>query len=207
MTKSEIISRFHLWVDDQTDLSEEEESDLFDDKYEDICNERPWEFTKREFSGTTSTTVPYIALPDDFSYLTVNSNYTELNNEAGRPVVFVGVARRPYKVISYSDRYQYVNQDGYCYIDIVNNRLVFTLQPTQAETAIFDYHAVMPTLDDAEEPVFPSRFHKAIFYAMAADDFIIQQSDKAKSYRLENLQKFEMVIEDMGFWNSNLIQM
>lgn len=205
-TKSELILKFHLWCDDSTDLSDDEESDLFDEKYQEICTYKPWEFTKKQFSGVQSTTLPYVALSSDFQYLIENNNHTENNAEASLPVVFVGTSFSPYKVINYSDRQFYVNKDGYCYIDIVNMRLVFTKQPTVANAIIYDYSATMPDLADGGTPVFPARFHQALFYAMCVDDSIIQQSDKAKSYQGEYQGKYDSKITDMEYWNAKLIQ-
>ena len=71
----------------------------------------------------------------------------------------------------------------------------------------FDYIFIPQDLTTSSEPVFPTRFHEMLVFAMAVEDSIIQQSDKAKSYAGENEQMRESIFEDMCFWNSNLIQM
>lgn len=206
MTKTQIIAKFNLFMDDTSELSSTEESDLFDKKYNQVCSDRPWEWLRKAATGSLSTTLPYVSLPSDFAYVLANNNYTESSEEAEGPVVFVGTTYRPYKVISMADRRQYRDQDGYCYIDIVNSRLYFTKQPTSAETYEFDYSFIPTALAAGESPAFPARFHDVIYHLMCVDSFVIQQSDKAKSYAAENKQMANDFMDDMAYWNSQLIQ-
>lgn len=207
MTKQEIITKAQLYLDDTTDLSDAELSDLFDMKYRDLNSRKPWEGTKKVGTGTTSTSVPYIALALDFLYLTQNANHTGSEYEAQRPVVYVGTTYEPYQVVSWSDRRSYRDQDGYAFIDWPNLRLQFTAQPTSAKAVEYDYHGTMTELGDAGVPWFPEEFHPWLFHEMVVDDFIIQQSDKAKSYAIENQQKADRYYNNMCYWNSNLVQM
>lgn len=207
MTKAEIITKAQLYLDDTSELSSDEFSDLFDKMYRKVNADRPWEGTKAEHTGTTSTSVDYIALPSDFLYLTANNNETDASFEAGRPVVFVGTEYTPFNVVSWSDRRQYRNQNGYCYIDYGNSRLVFTKQPTQTKAIEFDYHKQMPALASGESPWFPAEFHDMLYHYMVSDDFMIQHSDKAKSYQKENWGAAEDIKERMAYWNAQLVQM
>lgn len=205
-TATQIIELFELQVDDTSELSSTEELSILNRIYKHICSLKAWEFLKKAGTGTTSTTVPYIALPSDFSYLTQNNNYTETSgNEAQGPVVFVGSNYSPYKVVSWSDRRQYRDQDGVCYIDIVNNRLYFAKQPTSAENVEFDYVSAPVSLGASDTPAIPDRFQPILIYAMAVDDAIIQQSDKAKSYRAENQAKYKEFLDSLSYWNSRLV--
>lgn len=206
MTKAQIIAKFNLFMDDTSELSSTEESDLFDKKYNEVCADRPWEFLRKAASGSTSTSLPYVSLPADFAFMLANHNYTESSEEADGPVVFVGTSYRAYKVISMGDRRQYRDQDGYCYIDIVNSRLYFTKQPVAVETYEFDYSFVPAALSTAESPVFPSRFHDIIYHLMCIDSFVLQQSDKGKSYAAENKQLADEYMESLAYWNAQLIQ-
>jgi len=210
MTKQETINTFHLYMDDTSDLSTQEESDLYDRVLQKIYMDRPWEFLKKEKSDTTSTTLPYISLPTDFVYLTQNHNYSQINEEASGPVIFVGAGYSPYKVVSWSDRRQYRNQDGYAFIDIVNRRLYFAQQPTQALPVEYDYHFLPTALTPGQSPVFPvgaaAAGDKAIFHAMCVDSFVIQQSDKARSYASENQALHQAAMAELAFFNANLIQ-
>jgi len=205
MTKLEIITKAQLYLDDTSELSTQEFSDLFDKMYRKITRMMPWEGTKTEGTGTTSTSVAYISLPSDFLYLTTNANHTTSDFEAEGPVVFRGTNYDEYGVVSWSDRRQYRNSNK-AYIDFTNSRLVFTVQPTVAESVEFDYHAQATALTDGDSPWFPAEFHDAIYHYMVADDFAIQQSDKAKSYAKENWRDAEDIMADMKYWNSQLVQ-
>ena len=207
MTKAEIILKFHLYMDDTTELSSQEESDLFDKKYQMICGLKPWEFLKTQGTGTQSTTVPYVALPSDFSYFSPNHNYTGDNTYGEFPVIFVGSGYSPCQIVNFSDRRQYRNQGNSAYLDMANSRIVFTLQPTIANAIEFDYIKVPANLLTTESPIFPARFHDIIYHAMCTDQFVIDQSDKAKSYRAENQGLYDSYLEDLSMWNANNIQM
>lgn len=206
MTKDQIILKAQLYLDDTSELSTAEFSDLFDKMYRKVNTDRPWEGTKKAFTGTTSASVDYVALPSDFLYLTANHNYTDPSYEAGFPVVFIGSAYRPVSVVSWSDRRQYRNNNNYAYIDIGTSRLYFCKQPTAAEAIEYDYHAQKPTLTGSESPWFPADFHDCIYHYMVSDDYMIQQSDKAKSYAKENRAAGDEIMERMAMWNANLVQ-
>jgi hypothetical protein len=203
MIASGLIIKFELQVDDTTDLSSTEELALLNKIYFKVCSDRPWEFLKKEATGTTSTSVSYIALPSDFEF--VLTNYDE---EAERlaPVVFVGTDFRPYEIISWSDRRRYRDQDGYCYVDIANSKLYFTKQPTVAEAVEYDYKSTPTALTISATPLIPTRFQDILVHGMAVDDTILQQSDKAKSYAPENQVKYKGIFDDMCYWDANLKQ-
>lgn len=205
MTKSELTEKAKLYLDDSSELSDQEFSDLFDKCYRIINSERPWEGTKTAFAGTTSTSLPYVALPTNFLYLTANNNYNDQSEYAKGPVVFRGTDYIPYPVVSWSDRRQYRDQ-AFAYVDFAGSKLYFTVQPTVAESVEYDYHAQQTALTDNDSPWFPAEFHDAIYHLMVADDFVIQQSDKAKSYRAENQKAAKDILEAMAFWNSQLVQ-
>ena len=204
MTKNEIITKAELYLDDSSELSSAEFSDLFDKVYALVLAERPWEFTKTEASATTTANA-YVSLPSDFSYLTQNYNFTDGIAESSHPVVFVD--DEPYRVVSWSDRRRYRDQKGVAYIDIKNSRLVFTEAPGTGKTVEYDYHASATALAGNEAPIFPERFHDVLYHGMCSDDFIIQQSDKARSYRPEHLDRYAEYLKQMAYWNAQLIQM
>jgi hypothetical protein len=206
-TKQETINRFHLYFDDGSALSSQEESDLYDKILFQVISNRPWEIYKKEHSGTQSTSVPYITLPSDFCFLTQNANHTSSDWAAQGPVVFVGSSYSPYPVVSWSDRRQYRNSAGYAYLDIVNSRLYFTSQPTSAQAVEFDYHFVPTALTSGQSPTFPARFHDIIYHGMLVDVNIIEMSDKAKSYAPENQKRYDDYLAAMAYWNSQLIQL
>lgn len=206
MTKSEIITKAQLYLDDMSELSSQEFSDLFDKMYRKVNSDRPWEGTKAEFSGTTTAGTDYVALPSDFLFLVQNRNYTDASYEAVRPVVFRGTSYAPYEVVSWSDRRQYRNSEGYAYIDIGTSRLYFTKTPTVSELVEYDYHKQMTALTDNDSPWFPAEYHDVLYHMMVSDDYVIQQSDKAKSYKSENDKMAKDYMEGLAYWNANLVQ-
>lgn len=207
MTKQEILTRAQLYLDDSSELSDMEFSNLFDVKYAELNSRKPWEGTKKEGSGITSMTLPYVSLPSDFRYLTQNNNYTDSSNYSNRPVIFRGTQYQPNQVVSWSDRRQYRNQNGHAYIDVGNSRLYFTAQPTVAEAYEFDYQSAMPALGLTGTPWFPEEFHPILFHEIVSDEYIIQQSNKADSYQQENKGLAQVYYRNMEYWNAKLVQM
>ncbi len=201
MTTEEIIAKFNLQVDDASELSSEEELDLANDVYTDVANDRDWEWLKKTFTGVTSASVPYIALPADFKK--VMPNYA-VDNYGDMSVVFVGAEFSTYKIIPFSSRRDYRNQDGFCYIDIPNQRLVFTLQPTSAKAVEYDYVSIPEALVIDESPIFRSAFHKIISFGMAMKFPSIEQANKATSYANENTREYMKILSDMAVEDANI---
>lgn len=205
----DIISRFELEIDDATTLSEDEELAILNTVYLEIC-ERPLEILKASASGSISTDAEgsYITLPADFQYIYSNYNFSEnyLVNDIGlKPrVIFMGTNRIPYKLVNFSDRRQYRDQSGVAYIDMRNNKIRFTVAPTET-TYEFDYIILPPTLALADAPLWPARFDRAIFYGMAAHAEVLERSEKARSYRNEHLAEKQMAVESIEHWNAQFI--
>lgn len=196
MNGADIISNFELYVDDLTELSSSEELTLANKVYKKICKARPWEFLRKTATGTLSTSVPYIALPSDYSIPTNDKVVYVIKNGS-----YVA-----YKIINYADKRDYVNQDGYAYIDLQNSRLVFTLQPTSAYSYEFDYIYTPDDLTTATEPVFPEDYHPMIYHGMAVQDNIIQMFDKARSYFKENQDAYNSYMSDLNYYNSQFVE-
>ena len=205
MTKAETITKFELYMDDTSELSSVEVGALYDKIVYIISDNRPWEVLKSPHSGTTDGTVN-VALPSDFAYLTQNDNYTDSSYAAERPVVYVGTNNKEYQVVSWSDRRNYRDQDNICWIDIANSNLVFAVAPSSGQAIEFDYITIPEVTADGASSWIPTRFDPVIYHGMCVDDFVIQQSEKAKSYAGENERMFKDYISSMALWNSNLIQ-
>lgn len=200
MNTANIIDRYNLQNDDASELSTDEELALAQEVYDDICNERPWEWLKSTFTDVTSTTLPYIALPANFREFSQNKN--------GEIVVFVGNDYSEYKVIPFSSRRDYRNKSGFCYVDVVNSRLYFTLQPTSVMNIEFDYIRYAPSLTLSTEPlVTTDQFGNLIAYGMAVKFSNIEQADKASgvsSYQSENRVQYNNILSDLRLQDSNL---
>lgn len=130
MTTQEIINHFHTLVDDDTTLSSDEELVLAEKVYRKVLRRVPWEFLRTPFSGTSSTLVPYIALPSDFRSLIPVQN---------REVFYYGTDNQSYRIIPMARRIEFTAADGFAYLDMKNRRLVFTKQPAEAKIIQFDY--------------------------------------------------------------------
>jgi len=195
MTVDEIIAKFELQVDDASELSSDESLDLANDIYQEIQDDRPWEWLRSTYTGTTSTTVPYIALPSDFKMMMPNS-YNET-------VVYVGTDYSPYKIIGYDQRRDYRNIDGYAYVDFPNSRLVFTLQPTTAKTIEYDYIKIATPLVLGATPLGRGT-PKAIVFGMASRFPSIEQAEKDTSYAPDNKATYRSLVSDMAIEDANL---
>jgi hypothetical protein len=202
MITSDIITKFELQVDDSTELSSSEELDLANKIYQQVCSFRPWEFLKKTATG--SIVAGQITLPTDFAYLSANYQSTDTNvateSVTAPKVIFVGTNLDPYRVVNFSDRRQYANQNV-CYIDPSDSKIKFIVTPT-ATTYEFDYIKVPADLTLATSPIFPARFHDIIAYGMAADDYVIQQSDLAKGLMQANQNRYKEYLNDMSYANA-----
>lgn len=206
MTGQQIITAFELQVSDLTELSSTEELALLNKVYKKALSQKPYECTKKTASGTVSTSVPYVSLPADFLFMVANADHTSRGYYGQRPVVFVGDDFTPYEVVSWSDRRSVRTDTNKCYIDIRNSRLYFTVQPTQALLYEFDYHAFPDDLTLNTSPIIPSHLCWLFVHLMATEDFIVQLSDKAKSYAPENQAMAASFQADLDYWNANLVQ-
>jgi len=214
MTWDDIIQRFHLQVDDSSELSSDEELALLNQVYREVQNNRAWEWLKTTWTGTTSTSVPYIALPSDFKMLSPNFNNLEGYSNVWVPigyysnvfpgnignvsVVFIGTDYTPYQVIPFSSRRNYRDASGYCYIDVPNQRLYFTSQPTSAQSVEFDYIKRATDLTLNTEPLFNDAYHEVLAYWMAAKFDPIQLTAKdGTNYMTDNQRQYASILEQM----------
>ena len=212
MTGQEILNAFHTYIDDQSELSTQEELDLLNTVYQDIYRARHWEWLKKQASGNSFTSFAtnawYVNLPADFIAFSENNNQTdntfEPDNNAQAKVVFCitpdGIYH-PYQIVNFSDRRQYLNKNGFCYVDYANSRIVFTQQPVSQQYE-FDYIFKPPALTLINSPVFDDDFHCALFYAMASDHSIISLFDRAHSYAAENRMRYKETLDLMAWDNA-----
>jgi len=213
MNWTAILAKFYLQVDDSSQLSDDEALELANDIYQEVADDREWEWLKASATGTTSTSVDYIALPSDFKNVVPNYNRHGINfGSAGVPigytgdngsdygntsVVFVGSTYTPYMIIPYSQRMNHRNANGFCYIDVPNARLVFTKQPTSAEAIQYDYIKIPTDITASTSPIFDARFHKILAYGMAVQFNNLELTDKNQSYQRENMIQYEKTIGQM----------
>ena len=205
MTIAEILTAFELQVGDTTELSSAEELMVLN-RVRRRINRKPMEANRKAFSGTQSTSLPYVALPSDFFRVAQNNNYSGPQYYSENPVVFVGTLRTPVTLIPFADRGQYVNASDKAYLDLPNERLYFTLQPTATNSLNFDYYALPADLLINGSDWITNKFPEALIYGMATEDFILQLSDKARSYAPENQAKYLEEMAEIASWNFSFIQ-
>ena len=203
-TLRESIEEFRLYMDDSSELSTAEEIRLGDRICKLVANKMPWEILRREHTSTVSGTSD--TLPDRFSQILQNDNYTDSSYEAAGPVVYVGPNYTPWKVVSISDRRNYRDKKGFAWVDIPNNNLVFASSIN--DTIEYDYKQNPATLTSFDDTIWiPDNYAPIVFFGMCIDSWVIQQSPKARSYRDENIAAFNMWLSDMKYWNASLVQM
>jgi hypothetical protein len=172
---SAIIERFNLQVDDQSELSSDEELAL---------------------AGVTSTSLLYVTLPTDFKEFSLNKD--------GKSVVFTGTDFQEYKVIPFSSRRDYRDMVGFCYVDssklyftsqptsILDVEFDYIKRPTDL-TLI------------TEPIVTTDQFGKMIAYGMAAKFTNIEQPDKSKgSYQSNNKSEFDKMLTDLQLEDASI---
>lgn len=198
-TAQDIITKFELYAGDETELSSQEEIDLLQKIYNEVCEADEWEVLKTEFTGVQSTSVPYVALPSNFIQMMKNK-------DRNQKVVYVGAKYDPYYVITFDERRNYRDQKGYCYVDVATSRLYFTRQPDSAESIEFDYLAYPPVLTTSSVLVFPPRYWDVFYFGMLLDNDIIQMNDKRRAYEKENTLEFQKILQNMRNWNAGFYQ-
>lgn len=219
-TAEDIIVSFELQVNDITELSSDEELEILNRVYLQTCNDRDYEFLKKEASGSISTDAngAFITLPTDFSHIPVNNNYTDnsigIDNNAAPKVIFIvnGNTLLPYQVINWSDRRQYIGRSGYAYVDLTYNLTTYPngiLRFTGGTAGIppytsytYDYIKVPPLLAVGDYPLMPGKFHDMLVFKMATENDVLQLSPKATSMQQDNEARYQQWKMDLDFWNS-----
>jgi hypothetical protein len=200
MNGQTLIEIFERQVDDTTELSSVEELSVLNRVYKRICASRVWAFLKKTATGTISNNT--ITIPTDFLFFLENAQFTENNRTYEEPnapkVIYVN--NNPYKIINYNDKRQYKDKDGYAYIDWNAGVITFTTPTTGDYEFIYQSNPADITLSTT--PKFPNMYHEFLVYGMAAENDIIQQSEKAKSYQMENETKFNTDLNNLIYWNS-----
>lgn len=191
MNAEEIIEKFELQVDDSSELSSVEELDLLNKCYQKVCDDRPWEFLKKEFSSITNGAS--LILPSDFSY------FIEKNDD-GEKIVWVGGSE--YKLINYSDRRKYTGQTGVCYVN--GGYLHFISAPVSGLAVLADYIHFPASLTLSNSPIFPERFHPLLYHFMAIEDITIQ-ADASNDHIIDkNNALYKSMLADMRYYNARL---
>ena len=214
MTGQEIIDKFHTYIDDQSELSTQEEIDLLNNIYQNVYRTRHWEWLKTVKAGTSFDGVDsvtgqaYITLPDDFLAFAENNNMTdntyEVENNASPKVVYIiaNNTYQPYQIVNFSDRRKYFNKDGVAWHDSINKRLVFVQTPKASTQYEFDYIAKPAPLTLSNSPIFDPDLHQILVHGMAIDHEIISLFDRAHSYAQENRAAYKGYLDQLAWENA-----
>lgn len=182
----DILNDFFTLIGDTTELSNDELLKLANKIYYEILRRKQWEFLKKESSGSISGTD--ITQPSDFSNLTDDNT------------IYLGTHNNPFKIIPFTERRIYRDQNNFCYYDARQGKFVF--MRSQNDTYSFDYIYSPSALDlSTQNPVFPNRFWGMIPFFMASDNNFIQLMEKQRSYAADNRARGEMILRDMEAWN------
>lgn len=198
MDGQDIIDLANSLIDD--DLDPDLGLTLLNQAYHEWQNKKQWEVLKKSHSATQSVSVDYIALPTDFRELVI---------PRGRdfPIIYIGSDyEEEYGVISFDRRRDFKDSTGYAYLDMRQDRLVFTLQPPSAKAISFDYIYVPADLTVSTEPVFPERFREWLAYRMAVLFYATDETEKGRSYRPEHKEEADGIMQDMLMWDAQLKQ-
>lgn len=207
----DLIELFEAVTDQTTELSDQEELDLLNRIYREVLEFKAWEFLKKPFEGVCDGTGS-VDLPDDFGYIFDNYQTTDLSYSEDYPkrvLVYINgpdVTPVPYRIVNFSDRRTYRNQQNICWVDLVENTLTFAIDPGTGISFEYDYIFVPDDLALDTYPVFPSRFHPLISFGMASDDAMMQMYEKIRSYAPENQAKMQTLMSNMAYWNDQFIQ-
>lgn len=204
MTGSEIIKKFELWTDDQTELSTDEELFLANQKAKEIYNEVTWEFMRKTATGSfTGGAIDLTTAAPDFKYAMANYSDDDSYGTPTVPVVWVGGA--PYKIIPMGMRNQSQGQNV-CWVDVVANKIKFAVS-TLGGTFEFDYQYSPTDFTISTSPAFPANVESGmiVVYAMLLDDDIIQKTEKGRSNIKENAAQYARLLSNLKSYNAKLI--
>ena len=188
----EIIEQFELLVDDSSELSSTEELDLLNQVYQEVCDDRPWEFLKSDLSLTTDGSTQ-ITLPANFSY------FIELDDD-GRKIIWVNGDK--YYIVNYNNKRQYTNQTNIAYV--LNNILYFIVAPDSGLSVTGDYIKIPDELEENDTTIIPARFVKILAHGMAISDFVIQANLSDNNSIANNTSQYAGYLSRMAYYNGRL---
>lgn len=204
MTGLEIIKKFEVWTDDQTELSTDEELFLANQKANEIYNECTWEFLRKTATGSFSGgEINLTSVAPDFKYAMANYSDDGSYGTPTVPVVWVGGA--PYKIIPMGMRTQSQNQNV-CWVDVVNNKIKFA-NASLGGTFEFDYQYQPAAFTGSTSPAFPANFESGmiVVYAMLIDDDIIQKTEKGRTNLKENAAQYGRLLSNLKSYNAKFM--
>ncbi len=206
MNGADIIKRFELWTDDQTELSTDEELFLANQKANEIYNANVWEFLRKGATGSfAGGEIDLATVAPDFKHLMQNYSKDTSYPTPTETVVFVGGA--PFQVIPMAMRTQMQGRNV-CYVDIVANKIKFT-QASIGGNFEFDYQYQPTDFTANTSPAFPANVESGmvVVYAMLLDDDIIQKTEKGRTNIKENAAQYSRLLSNLKSYNAKFMLM
>ena len=192
LTGSQIVKKFELWTDDQTELSTDEEYFLANEKAKEIYNENAWEFLRKSATGSfAGGEIDLNTVAPDFKFMMMNYSEDPTYGTPDKTVVYVGNA--PYRVIPAAMRKQ--NNGNVCWVDVANNKIKFN--SSIGGEFEFDYQYSPEDFTAETFTAMPIDHDMIIVYAMLVDDDIIQKVEKARSNIKENSAMFGRLLTNL----------
>lgn len=192
MTAEKIIKKYRLFVDDASELSEDEELDLAQDKYDELQGERTWSFLRKGFTSTISGAE--IELPADFRYPIRMGNQDELTV---RFVSTKGIRHIP--VVDFSQRFDTYELSAY--YDYTENKLKFTETISGDVFTDYIYEPTKLTGMDVET-VGKDKLGTGIAALMARDFYSIDQTEQGRSKYEEYQVMYEKILDQMSTYDN-----
>ena len=192
MTGQQIINKFRTYVDDGSELSTAEELALLNKKYNELQNDREWEWCKTTESGLQSGA--YIQLP-----LTTRFIADDVESDLGRVVYDTDNNDIAYPIYPSSKRRQFRNELWY---DETNKRIMLPtdrVHPITGKNYEVDLYVEQEALTLTTSPVFRAGFHDILVHAMALDFDIIDQMESAFSKQANNQSAYNNFYSDMCY--------
>lgn len=193
-TGQQIIDDFRTLIDSQDDLSDEAVLDIAQQVIDIIINDRDWNFLRKTATGTLTTSDIEYDLPTDFRGLT--ENYEDCNGFPQR-ILFVDTTFERYHWINMSQRRNFIDSNGYAYIDLRQKKFVLTKLEQNSRIFEYDYFYNPDDITLITSPIIPINFHAAISKLMAVLWADIDQTDRSFSYAAENNIEFQNYLADM----------
>lgn len=190
LTGQQLIDRFNLLIDQQSDLSDTETLRLAQESINEILSERPWMFLVKSETGVLTVGDTEFDLPTDFKEL-------ESNAEDNQKILYVGDNASKYLFIDRFRRKDYLDTRGYAFIDYRTLKLVVTKSEESEKGYEFDYIYNPEPITFETSPVIPSNYHEMIVKLMAYKWASIDQTQRNFSYAQENRVAYENDLSSM----------
>lgn len=198
-TADQIIEKFELQVDDQSELSTTESFALLNKVLRKVYTMHSWAWLMKSASASVSN--KEADLPSDYYYIL--ESYDD-NTGTPREMVHVTSNNSSYSrviVIPQNARRNYSDNQSICWIDLVNDKIKFQTSDYDGQTVEFDYQHLPANVSTGEYPVGPKNLQDALPHLMAAEFDFQQQVEKGLSYAGENLQMYRDYLSDMIYQN------